>query len=192
MHRRLILTGATIAVALMIVAAPEAAPNVAPGSRTLILSHNAFPDHGKYANRLDRAIAAGMPFAVEEDLGWVEGRSLLIHGPKAASANDPTIQDYFFARVAPIVEKALKEGNKGNWPLITLYLDIKNDPPEHLAVINKMLDKYDAWLTKAEKTADINRVSPLELKPMMVIVEDKQGDVKQQFFYDQVPVGGKI
>jgi hypothetical protein len=27
---------------------------------------------------------------------------------------------------------------------------------------------------------------------MMVLVEDKQGDVKQQFFYDKVPVGGKI
>ena len=27
---------------------------------------------------------------------------------------------------------------------------------------------------------------------MMVLVEDKQNDVKQQFFYDAVPVGGKI
>ena len=27
---------------------------------------------------------------------------------------------------------------------------------------------------------------------MMVLVEDKQGDIKQQFFYDKVPVGGKI
>ena len=42
------------------------------------------------------------------------------------------------------------------------------------------------------KTADIEQQSPLELKPMMVIVEDKQGDIKQKFFYDDVPVGGKI
>ena len=27
---------------------------------------------------------------------------------------------------------------------------------------------------------------------MMVLVEDKQNDIKQQFFYDKVPVGGKI
>ena len=27
---------------------------------------------------------------------------------------------------------------------------------------------------------------------MMVLVEDKQNDIKQQFFYDSVPVGGKI
>jgi hypothetical protein len=94
--------------------------------------------------------------------------------------------------VAPIVEKALKEGNKGDWPLITLYLDIKNDPEEHLEAISKALDKYDGWLTKAVKTADIAKQSPLELKPMMVILEDKQNDIKQAFFYDRAPVGGKI
>lgn len=192
MNRRLLLGCAGAAVLLTLVVAPQAATNYIPGSRVQILSHNAFPDHGKYANRLDRAIAVGTPFAAEQDLGWVEGRSLLIHGPKAASADDPTIESYFFAKVAPIVEKALKEGNKGNWPLITLYLDIKNDPPEHLEVVSKMLDKYNSWLTTAEKTSDITRQSPLDLKPMMILVEDKQDDIKQQFFYDRVPVGGRI
>jgi hypothetical protein len=166
--------------------------NYAPGSRIELLSHNAFPDHGKYADRLDRTIASGLPFAVEQDLAWVDGKSLLIHGPKAVSTDDPTLETYFFPKVKPIVEKALKDGNKGNWPLVTLYLDIKNDPPEHLAAVNQLLDKYDAWLTKATKTADITRQSPLELKPMMVLVEDKQGDIKQKVFYDDVPVGGKI
>jgi len=164
----------------------------APGSRTTILAHNAFPDHGKYADRLDRVIAAGVPFAVEQDLGWVDGRSLLIHGPKAVGTDDPTLESYFFPKVRPIIEKALKEGNKGNWPLVTLYLDIKNDPPEHLEAISKLLDKYDSWLTTAEKTSDLAKQSPLNLKPMMVLVEDKQNDVKQEFFYDRVPVGGKI
>jgi len=163
-----------------------------PGSRTQILSHNAFPDHGKFADRLDRTLAAGLPTAIEQDLAWVDGRSLLIHGPKAVGSDDPTLESYFIPKVKPIMEKALKEGNKGNWPLITLYLDIKNDPPEHLAAINKMLDKYDMWLTKAAKTPDITRVAPLEVGPMMVIVEDKQGDIKQKVFYDEVPIGGKI
>lgn len=92
----------------------------------------------------------------------------------------------------PIIEKALKEGNKGDWPLVTLYLDIKNDPEEHLAEINRVLDKYDAWLTKAVKTADINKQSPLELKPMMVILEDKENDIKQAVFYDRIAVGSKF
>jgi hypothetical protein len=178
---------------VLAVAVAASLPNTyAPGSRTQILSHNAYPDHGKFADRLDRTLAAGLPATVEEDLAWVDGRSLLIHGGKNATADNPTLESYFIPKVKPIMEKALKDGNKGNWPLITLYLDIKNDPPEHLEAINKVLDKYDAWLTKAEKTADISKQSPLELKPMMVLVEDKQGDVKQQFFYDNVPVGGKI
>ena len=122
----------------------------------------------------------------------MDGRSLMIHTAKAASADSPTLESYFFPKVSAIIEKALKEGNKGNWPLITLYLDIKNDPEEHLQAIDKVLDKYDGWLTKAVKTADIAKMSPLELKPMMVILEDKQNDIKQAFFYDRIPVGGKF
>src|ERR1022692_2846723 len=164
----------------------------APGSRVEILAHNAYPDHGKYGDRLDRAIAAGAPFAVEEDLAWVEGRSLLIHGAKNLTPDDPTLESYFFPKVRPIMEKALQEGNKGNWPLVTLYLDIKNDPVEHLQAISNTLDKFDSWLTTAVKTSDITKQSPLDLKPMMVLVEDKQGDIKQEFFYDRLPVGGKV
>ncbi|MFC5861827.1 hypothetical protein ACFPT7_05950 [Acidicapsa dinghuensis] len=166
---------------------------VAPGARTIMLAHNAYPDHGKYADRLDQALASGHPFAVEEDLAWTDGQSLLIHGSKNASGGDPTLDSYFFPKVTPVMERALKEGKKADWPLITLYLDIKNDPPEHLAVINQVLDKYSAWLTTAGKTDDILRVSPLDVKPMMVLVEDKQNDInKQRAFYDDVPVGGRI
>jgi hypothetical protein len=188
------LTIGIAAVALMLGAAVAAdnAKTFAPGSRTVILSHNAYPDHGKYADRLDRAIAAGLPFATEQDLAWVDGRSLEIHGEKNVTAEDPTLETYFFPRVKPIIEKALKEGNKGNWPVVTLYLDIKNDPPEHLQAVLKVLDKYQGWLTTARKTSDLAVQSPLDLKPMMVLVEDKPDDIKQKFFYDEVPVGGKI
>src|SRR6516225_11353103 len=147
------LAGLAVSVAI---AAKTSSP-FAPGARTLMLAHNAYPDEGKFGDRLDRAISGGVPFAVEEDLVWVTGKSLLIHNEKAAGPDSPTLESYFFPKVAPIVEKALKEGNKGNWPLITLYLDIKNDPEEHLLAISKVLDKYDAWLTKAEKTADIDK-----------------------------------
>jgi hypothetical protein len=40
-------------------------------ARTLMLARNAFPDEGKYGDRFDHAIAGGRPFAVEEDLNWV-------------------------------------------------------------------------------------------------------------------------
>jgi hypothetical protein len=192
MKRQLIAISVAPALVIAVAAAAGVAGAFGPGSRTVILSHNAYPDHGKYADRLDRAIAAGLPFATEQDLAWIDGKSLEIHGAKNAASDDPTLETYFFPKVKPIIEKALKEGNKGNWPLVTLYLDIKNDPPEHLQAILQVLDKYQDWLTTAKKTADINVQSPLDLKPMMVLVEDKQNDVKQQYFYDQVPVGGQI
>lgn len=182
----LILTFAVVALAATQVS------TFSPGARTLMLAHNAYPDDGKFGDRLDRAISAGAPFVVEEDLVWVDGKSLLIHAAKGAGPDSPTLESYFFPKVKPIIEKALKEGNKGNWPLVTLYLDIKTDPAEHLEAISKVLDKYDGWLTKAVKTADVMKQSPLEYKPMMVILEDKQNDIKQEFFYDRVPVGGKI
>jgi len=183
---------AVVGLALTAAMAAKVTAAYVPGSRITILAHNAYPDHGKYADRLDRALAAGLPMATEQDLAWIDGKSLEIHGAKNIAADDPTLETYFFPKVQPIIEKALKEGNKKSWPLVTLYLDIKNDPPEHLAAIAQVLDKYDSWLTTAVKTDDITRQSPFDLKPMMVIVEDKQNDVKQKFFYDDLPVGGKI
>ena len=191
--KKLIVAFCTAAAAISLaIAAGSTSSPFTPGARTIVLAHNAYPEDGKYGDRLDRAISTGGPFVVEEDLVWVGGRSLVIHNEKAAGPDSPTLESYFFPRVKPIMEKALKDGNKGNWPLITLYLDIKNDPVEHLEVISKTLDKYDAWLTKAVKTADMTKMSPLEFKPMMVIMEDKQNDVKQDFFYDRIPVGGKF
>src|ERR1700733_13953201 len=175
MNRQLIYISAT---ASLILGAAVAANSFGPGSRIVILSHNAYPDHGKYADRLDRAIAAGLPFATEQDLAWIDGKSLEIHGAKNSSGDDPTLETYFFPKVKPIVEKALKEGKKENWPLVIVFLDIKNVPPEHLQAILKVLDKYQGWLTTAKKTADITTQSPLALKPMMVLVEDKQNDIK--------------
>jgi len=183
---------ACVGLILVSTAATNRRETVAPGARVQVLAHNAYPDHGKYTDRLDRALAAGVPVTIEIDLAWVDSRSLIIHGKKNVGGDDPTLETYFFPKVRPLMEKALKKGNRGNWPLITLYLDIKNDPPEHLEAISKVLDQYQDLLTTAVKTDDISVQSPLDLKPMMVLVEDKPNDIKQQSFYDSVPVGGKI
>jgi hypothetical protein len=72
------LLGAALAVAV-------AATHYAPGSRVVVLAHNAYPDHGQYVDRLDRVIATGRPFVVEQDLAWIDGKSLMIHGAKNAA-----------------------------------------------------------------------------------------------------------
>jgi hypothetical protein len=94
---------------------------------------------------------------------------------------------YFFERVRPIVEQALKEGNHGNWPLITLNLDFKDNKPEHLAAVLELLRKYRPWLTSAVKTANSNDPQPLNVKPILVLTGE--ADAQQAVFYDQLPAG---
>ncbi len=174
----------------------------APGARTLVLAHNAYPQGGQYTDRLDHALAAGTPLAIEIDLTWAPnpktGKSFSLVGDfperrfNEITGDEPVLEQQFFAAVQPIMEKALKSKDKRNWPLIRLYLDIKNDPPEHLEYLIGLLHKYERWLTTAVKTDNLARQSPLNLKPMMVMLQDKDNDIKEEYFYNRVPVGGKI
>jgi hypothetical protein len=102
MQKRIIATASAAGVVLT--AAFAAGLTYAPATRTQILSHNAFPDHGKFADRLDRTLAAGLPVAIEEDLAWVDGKSLLIHGAKAFGSEDPTFESYVIPKIKPIME----------------------------------------------------------------------------------------
>ena len=173
-----------------------------PGKQTLVLAHNAYPEKGQYTDRFDRAMAAGMPLAIEIDLTWApnpktgKAGSLVGDFPerrfKEITGDEPVLKQFFFERVRPIVEKALKDNDKRNWPLVRLYLDIKNDPPEHLEYLWSLLGEYENWLTTAVKTNDAGHQSPLDLKPLMVMTEDKDNDIKEEFFYNRVPVGGKL
>ena len=46
------------------------ADRLAPGGRVLLDAHNCYPYDGRFANRLDRALATGIPLAIEQDLAW--------------------------------------------------------------------------------------------------------------------------
>lgn len=166
-----------------------------PGSRTLMDAHNCYPYFEWWADRIDRALSAGTPLAIEQDLGWYTNRvtgkswSVVTHGDPI-TGEEPTMEQYFFAKVRPIVEQALKEGNKENWPLITLNLDFKDNKPEHLAAVLALLRKYEAWLTSAAKTAQIDRPQPLDLKPILVLTGE--ADAQQTVFYDQLKVDDRV
>ena len=41
-----------------------------PGSRTLMDAHNCYPYFEWWSDRIDRALSAGTPLAIEQDLGW--------------------------------------------------------------------------------------------------------------------------
>jgi hypothetical protein len=112
------------------------APTFGPGSRVLLDAHNAYPYEGKYADRMPRALATGLPVAIEQDLIWRPGpggqggESVVGHDvDKVADA--PSFEDYFFTQLEPVMARALKEDRRDTWPLVVLNLDFKTNEPEH-------------------------------------------------------------
>ena len=186
------------AVAILLIFVPleiRAQRILEPGSRTVMDAHNCYPYFEWWSDRIDRALSTGGPVAIEQDLAWYTDKatgkswSVVTHG-EPVSGHEPTMEQYFFERVRPVVEKALHEGNHGNWPLITLNLDFKDNKPEHLAAVLSLLRKYQAWLTSAPKGSNIEKVEPLDIKPILVL--SGEANAQQKVFYDEHKPGDRI
>ena len=164
-------------------------------NRPLVDAHNCYPYDGKWKNRIDRALSTGFPVAIEQDLAWYvdpasgRGRVVVSHNARATAA-DPTLREYFFERVRPIVEKALASGDPAEWPLIVLHFDFKDVQPALLHAVWNLLGEYESWITTAVKGADPHVLAPLDKKPLLVITEDS--DAQEKVFYDEVPVGSRL
>ena len=158
-------------------------------------AHNCYPYEGRWNNRIDRALSSGVPLAIEQDLYWYtdplthKSWSVVAHQPPL-TGKEPTLTTYFFNRVQPIVEQALRRGNHSEWPIITLNLDIKTEQPEHLRAILQILKNHEDWLTTATRTADIHTQSPLRVRPILVLTG--QSDAQQRIFYDELRVGDRV
>ena len=84
----------------------------------------------------------------------------------------------------------MRDGNHGDWPLITLNLDLKSEEPEHLAAIWEILSQYREWLTTAAKTSELRKLEPLDVRPVLVLTGESQA--QKTVFYDQLPVGARL
>lgn len=196
MHRSFVVRGLMVVLSCVLSATAGFSQKVPePGSRTLMDAHNCYPYFEWWSDRIDRALSAGTPLAIEQDLAWYtdpktgKSWSIVTHG-EPLEGNAPTMEHYFFNRVRPIVEQALREGNHGNWPLITLNLDFKDNKPEHLAAVLMLLRKYQSWITSAPKGTDIAKVQPLDIKPILVL--SGEADAQQRVFYDQLKPGDRV
>lgn len=157
-------------------------------------AHNCYPYQGRWADRIDRALAAGFPVSIEQDLAWHrtghgEGNVVLSHEPRT-TGSEPSLRDYFFERVRPIVEKALADNDRARWPLIVLHFDFKSTEPPLLHAVWSLLGEYENWITTAVKTPDPQQLSPLDAKPILVITEES--DEQEAVFFKQVPVGARL
>ncbi|HUH63599.1 MAG TPA: hypothetical protein VLZ50_11395, partial [Terracidiphilus sp.] len=196
MHRTILRTLAFavfIPISATSICSAQAVP--APGSRTIMDAHNCYPYFEWWYDRIDRALSAGTPLAIEQDLGWYtdartgKSWSVVTHGGEM-TGEEPLMEHYFFDKVRPIVDTALKEGNHGDWPLITLNLDFKDNKPEHLAAVLALLRKYQPWLTTAAKGDNIAEAQPLEVKPILVLTGEN--DTQQRVFYDELKPGDRV
>lgn len=166
----------------------------APGARVTLHAHNCYPERGRWTDRIDRALGtAPRPIVIEQDLVWraADRHSVVAHDIEPPSIESaPTLDAYFFARVAPALDRALAEGRRDRWPIVILHLDFKTYEPEHYAEVWRLLGVYDRWLTTAERVAEPARVVPLAPGPLMVLTEQRPGS--EEAFHDRVPAGARL
>ena len=169
--------------------------NYLNGNRPLVDAHNCYPDDGQWSDRIDRALSAGFPVGIEQDLAWwvkpgtAEGRIVVSHTSKTQGA-EPGLREYFFEKVRPLIERELASGDSRKWPLITLHFDFKDNQPALLDAVWKLLGEYEPWITTAPKTSDPASLAPFKMAPILVLTEDN--DAQEDVFFRQVPVGAKL
>ena len=183
-----------LTLALAASAAAQSPKGYAPGQRVLLDAHNSYPYQGRWSDRVDRALATGIPVAIEQDLMWrpstatKPAHSIVSHGGPF-TGEEPTLRD-FFERIRPIVTPALTAASREQWPLITLNLDFKDSEPQHFLAIWNLLGEYEEWLTTAKRTETDQRPEPLRLGPVLVLTGADPS--QQMLFHDAVPIGAQL
>jgi hypothetical protein len=158
-------------------------------------AHNCYPYEGRWMDRIDRALSAGFPVAIEQDLTWHvdaasgKGRIAISHTTETRG-DEPGLRDYFFEHVRPLVERALAENDRSRWPIVILHFDFKSEEEPLLRAVWELLGEYENWITTAAKTADPRQLSAFDVKPLLVVTEDS--DKQEREFYGNLAVGAKL
>ncbi|MCU1327826.1 MAG: hypothetical protein JWN34_3196, partial [Bryobacterales bacterium] len=164
-------------------------------NRPMLDAHNCYPYEGKWTDRLDRALSTGYPVGIEQDLAWAvdsatgKGRAVVSHTAKTTGA-EPTLRDYFFEHVRPLVEAALEKNDRAAWPLITVHFDFKDNRPELLQAVWDLLGAYEPWITTAPKGDDPRTLAPLKVGPLLVLTEDN--DAQEVVFFTRLHAGDSL
>src|SRR5271155_4126848 len=145
MRRRIAIIAALLLAALVPVSAQTASLDFLNHNRPVLDAHNCYPYEGRWADRIDRALKAGFPVSIEQDIAWANGHPVVSHTSKT-TGSEPSLRDYFFERVRPIVEQALQKNDRASWPLIILHFDFKTIEPQVLRAVWDLLGEYQNWI----------------------------------------------
>ncbi|MEQ1691234.1 MAG: hypothetical protein ABMA00_08120, partial [Gemmatimonas sp.] len=186
----LVTTGGRAALVVPRAAVPRA--TFEPGMRVLLDAHNAYPERGQWADRIERALATGTPLAIEQDLYWSKPQGSAAFTSVVAHDDDalvgaPTLKAHFFERIRPIMEQAIRDDRRDTWPLIVLNLDFKDNAPAHLDHVWALVNEYAPWLTFAARTSTPNQREPFTVGPLLVL--SGSDTAQRRRFHDDVPVG---
>ena len=174
---------------------PQTPSDFKPGRRVLLDAHNAYPESGRWTDRIERALSTGQPLAIEQDLYWrrdsLTGSYAIVVAHDSDAINGaPTLEAYFFDRIRPLMERALRDNRRSTWPLVVLNLDFKSNERSLLDAVWALLGKYERWLTTAPRTLTPSSPAELTVGPMLVLAG---ADTAQRVrFHDMVPVGNRL
>ena len=191
--RRLALIGCALGALALDAAAPESPAML--GGRPLVHAHNAYPEDGKWRDRIDRALAIDQrPLVVEQDIAFAPRneplrRSVVSHEAKLRGS-EPSLEEYFFDRVRPIIERELAAGRSDRWPAIVLHLDFKSNERDHHRAVWELLRRHQSWLTTAKAGGDAMTISPITRGPLLVLTEN--GANQEKDFLEWSAAGGAM
>jgi hypothetical protein len=196
-HKALILVAPLVIFALSFSSARAQGPDLdfLNHNHPILDAHNCYPYQGHWNDRIQRALSSGFPVSIEQDLAWYvdpatgQGRVVVSHTPHP-TGDEPTLEDYFFKQVRPVVEKAIAENKRNQWPVIVLHFDFKDNQPALLEAVWQILGQHEEWLSTAVKTSDPSKLSPIDRKPMVAVTEE--ADEQQKVFYDDLAVGSRL
>lgn len=178
-------------------AASAPAQGFLPGQRSLFEAHNCYPYNGLWEDRIERMLAQPPPKALEFDLRWHvdpetgSGRLVVAHNPPRNGATPPTLREYAFERLRPLVEAALDAGPNPDWPLFTINLnDMRGGEPEMYEALWELTGEFKDWLSTAIKHADSETPAPIDAGPVLLLCNG--GALEREHFYERVPEGGRL
>ena len=166
-----------------------------PGDRVMLDAHNSYPEAGRWADRIDRALSTGTPLAIEQDLycspaSPAGGCTIVVAHDAKETQGAPTLEAYFFEKIRPVMEKALRENRRETWPVIVLNLDFKENTRAIHDATWAILGKYESWLVTAPRTATPETPAPFTPGPLLVL---SGADTSQRVdFHDLIPAGARL
>ena len=146
------------------------------GRGPLLHAHNCYPEGGRWTDRLERALAtSSRPLGLSRISFWdPAGRRPVLAHATPLTGQEPPLEEHFFNRVRPVIERALAEDRRDTWPVVVLHLDFKTNEPEHHRAVWDLLGSTSR-LTWAPRVADSAAPQALRTGPLLVLTEQGAG-----------------